>query len=46
MQFGTLAHLDTALQSPARRDARADFNSFPAFTGEVTHEAMQARIIF
>jgi uncharacterized protein (TIGR02118 family) len=46
MQFDTLAHLDTALQSPARRDARADFNSFPAFTGEVTHEAMQARIIF
>jgi uncharacterized protein (TIGR02118 family) len=46
MQFETLADLDAALQSPARREARADFQLFPAFAGEVTHEAMQARIIF
>jgi uncharacterized protein (TIGR02118 family) len=46
MQFDTLADLDAALQSPARCEARADFQSFPAFTGEVTHEAMDARSIF
>ena len=46
MQFDSAADLDTALQSEARRRAREDFLHFPPFQGEVTHEAMAARIIF
>jgi uncharacterized protein (TIGR02118 family) len=46
MTFDSAADLDRALQSQARRDARDDFGRFPPFTGEVTHEAMTAKVIF
>lgn len=46
MTFDTLADLQRALQSAARRRARDDFAQFPSFSGEVTHQAMSRRIIF
>jgi uncharacterized protein (TIGR02118 family) len=46
MTFDSAADLDQALRSQARRDAREDFGRFPPFTGEVTHEAMTARVLF
>jgi len=46
MRFDTVADLDTALRSEARRRARDDFHHFPPFNGEVTHEAMTAKVIF
>ena len=46
MTFDSAADLDRALASDARREARADFAHFPAFTGEVTHQAMSAKVIF
>jgi uncharacterized protein (TIGR02118 family) len=46
MTFDSAADLDRALASDARRAAREDFAQFPAFAGEVTHQAMTARVIF
>jgi uncharacterized protein (TIGR02118 family) len=46
MRFDSAADHDRALQSQARRDARDDFGRFPPFSGEVTHEAMTAKVIF
>jgi uncharacterized protein (TIGR02118 family) len=46
MQFDSASDLDAALRSPARRQARDDFQSFPPFSGEVTHEAMTAKVLF
>jgi hypothetical protein len=46
MTFDTPADLDAALRSPARQDARADFGRFPPFGGEVTHEALSAKVVF
>jgi uncharacterized protein (TIGR02118 family) len=46
MTFDSAAELDAALKSDARREARADFARFPPFTGEVTHQAMTAKVIF
>jgi uncharacterized protein (TIGR02118 family) len=46
MTFDSAADLDAALKSDARREARTDFARFPAFTGEVTHQAMNAKVIF
>ena len=46
MQFDSAGDLDAALRSEARRQARDDFQRFPSFSGEVTHEAMSAKIIF
>jgi uncharacterized protein (TIGR02118 family) len=46
MQFESERDLDTALRSQARRRARDDFHQFPPFCGEVTHEAMIARMVF
>jgi uncharacterized protein (TIGR02118 family) len=46
MTFDSAADLDVALASEARRDARADFARFPAFTGEVTHQALSAKVVF
>jgi uncharacterized protein (TIGR02118 family) len=46
MTFDSRADLDAALRSPARQEARADFARFPSFDGEVTHEAMVAKVIF
>jgi uncharacterized protein (TIGR02118 family) len=46
MVFERPADLDRALGSDARRLAREDFARFPPFAGEVTHQAMRARVIF
>jgi len=46
MRFDNASDLDAALRSQARREARDDFQSFPPFSGEVTHEAMTAKVLF
>ena len=46
MQFDSASDLDAALRSDARRRARDDFHAFPPFNGEVTHEAMIAKVVF
>ncbi len=46
MQFDSADDLDAALRSEARRRARDDFQRFPPFTGDVTHEAMSGTIVF
>jgi uncharacterized protein (TIGR02118 family) len=46
MLFDSPQDLDAALRSEARRRARDDFHRFPPFEGEVTHEAMAAKVIF
>jgi uncharacterized protein (TIGR02118 family) len=46
MEFDSAAELDAALRSEARREAREDFHRFPVFSGEVTHEAMFAKVVF
>ena len=46
MQFDNVNDLDAALRSEARCRAREDFQRFPPFSGEVTHEAMSGKIIF
>ena len=46
MTFDTPTDLESALHSEARRRAREDFTRFSPFSGEVTHQAMSARIIF
>lgn len=37
--------LDRALNSPVRHDMRADFKTFPRFTGLNTHYAMATRVV-
>jgi uncharacterized protein (TIGR02118 family) len=46
MTFDGADDLDHALASKARREARADVARFPTFAGEVTHQAMTAKVIF
>src|SRR5262245_22998950 len=46
MVFDSAGALDAALRSPARRQARDDFQRFPPYDGEVTHEAMAGKVIF
>jgi uncharacterized protein (TIGR02118 family) len=46
MQFDSAGDLNNALRSQARRLARDDFQRFPPFDGEVTHEAMSGKVIF
>ena len=46
MKFDNIGELDTALLSEARRETREDFHRFPAFGGEVTHEAMIGKVVF
>jgi uncharacterized protein (TIGR02118 family) len=46
MQFDSVGALDNALRSEVRRLARDDFQRFPPFDGEVTHEAMTGKVIF
>ncbi|MGE3991766.1 EthD family reductase [Pseudorhodoplanes sp.] len=46
MTFEDAAALDAALRSEARKEAREDFARFPAFKGEVTHQAMKTEVIF
>ena len=46
MQFDSASDLNAALRSQARAQARDDFQRFPQFCGEVTHEAMTGRVVF
>ena len=46
MQFDSAGDLNSALRSQARRLARDDFQRFPQFDGEVTHEAMTGKAVF
>lgn len=46
MTFDDLPALNAALASPARAEAREDFDNFPAFDGEVTHQAFITERIF
>ena len=46
MAFDAPADLDAALRSPVRSLAREDFQRFPPFDGEITHEAMRGKVIF
>lgn len=41
LEFDSVEALDHALASPARAEARRDFERFPPFEGTVTHQAMQ-----
>ncbi len=45
MVFDSLEDLNRALASDARARARDDFANMPAFTGEVTHQAMLAETV-
>jgi uncharacterized protein (TIGR02118 family) len=42
LEFESPAALRAALFSDERAEARLDFQSFPAFSGTVTHQAMQS----
>jgi uncharacterized protein (TIGR02118 family) len=46
MVFDSAEALNAALQSEARKAAREDFARFPPFAGEVTHEALTAKVVF
>ncbi len=46
MSFDSAEALDAALASDARKRARDDFANFPEFEGTVSHQAMQAKVIF
>ena len=46
MTFDDIPSLNAALASPARVQARDDFAGFPAFSGEVTHQAFICEKIF
>lgn len=43
--FDSLAALSAALQSPVRHEMRADYQSFPPFTGTVPHFAFATRVV-
>jgi hypothetical protein len=43
--FDSAEALDRALNSPVRHDMRADFKTFPRFTGPNNHYAMATRIV-
>ncbi len=44
-RFDSLADLQAALSSPARRLARADMGKFPKFRGQIRHQAVEIREI-
>ena len=46
MTFDDIPSLNAALASPARAEARDDFGGFPAFDGEVTHQAFVSEKLF
>lgn len=46
MTFDDMPALNAALASPARAEARDDFAGFPAFDGEVTHQAFVSEKVF
>src|SRR5437763_1404200 len=41
LEFESREAMEAAFRSPERADAREDFRRFPAFSGSVTHQAMQ-----
>jgi len=43
--FDSAAALAAALDSPVRREMRADFAQFPAYRGRVTHYAMTTQVL-
>ena len=43
--FDSTAALAAALDSPVRREMRADFASFPSYRGRVTHYAMTTQVV-
>lgn len=43
--FDSVEALAAALDSPVRRDMRADFAQFPSYRGRVTHFAMNTRVL-
>ena len=43
--FDSAEALTAALDSPVRKEMRADFHTFPAFSGRVTHYAMATSVI-
>lgn len=43
--FDSAAALAAALDSPVRREMRADFAQFPSYRGHVTHFAMNTRVL-
>jgi uncharacterized protein (TIGR02118 family) len=43
--FDSAAALAAALDSPVRREMRADFASFPSYRGGVTHYAMTTQVL-
>jgi uncharacterized protein (TIGR02118 family) len=43
--FDSAAALAAALDSPVRREMRADFGCFPAYRGRVTHYAMTTEVL-
>lgn len=43
--FDDAAALAAALDSPVRREMRADFAGFPSYRGRVTHYAMTTRVL-
>lgn len=46
MTFDDIPALNAALASTARADARNDFGNFPAFNGDVTHQAFVSEKLF
>jgi uncharacterized protein (TIGR02118 family) len=42
LEFDSAEAMQRAFESPERAAAREDFKRFPAFTGTVTHQAMQS----
>lgn len=43
--FDSAEALTAALHSPVRHEMRADYNTFPPFTGPVTHFAMTTQVV-
>ncbi len=46
LEFESAEALKQALFSKARAEARLDFQGFPAFSGTVTHQAMQSEEVW
>jgi hypothetical protein len=42
LEFDSAEAMQRVFESPERAAAREDFKRFPAFTGTVTHQAMQS----
>lgn len=46
LEFDSAAALNRALFSPERANARLDFQNFPAFAGNVTHQALTSEEVW